>query len=74
MSLLKQNIQEGNNAFNFVPPKLKIAKREKTIGNYITFTGIGLHSGKKVKMTLHPAPVNTGYVFRVNKKQKDPFL
>ena len=46
MSLLKQNIQEGNNAFNFVPPKLKIAKREKTIGNYITFTGIGLHSGK----------------------------
>src|ERR1700745_2600998 len=26
--------------------------------------GIGLHSGEKVAMTLHPAPPDTGIVFR----------
>ncbi len=30
----------------------------------ITTTGIGLHSGKKVTMTLKPAPANTGILFK----------
>lgn len=37
---------------------------QRTLKNAIEATGIGLHTGKKVYMTLRPAPVNTGIVFR----------
>lgn len=37
---------------------------EKTLQNAIPCSGIGLHGGKKVNMTLHPAPIGTGVVFR----------
>lgn len=38
--------------------------RQRTLKNVIRATGIGLHSGEKVCMTLRPAAVNTGIVFR----------
>jgi UDP-3-O-[3-hydroxymyristoyl] N-acetylglucosamine deacetylase len=38
--------------------------RQRTLKNVIRATGVGLHSGEKVLMTLRPAPVNTGVVFR----------
>lgn len=38
--------------------------RQRTLKNAIRATGIGLHSGAKVGMTLRPAAVNTGIVFR----------
>ena len=37
---------------------------QKTIKNKIKFEGVGLHSGKKVLMTLFPAPPNTGIIFK----------
>ncbi|AOM02115.1 UDP-3-O-acyl-N-acetylglucosamine deacetylase [Cobetia marina] len=37
--------------------------RQKTLQNTIRATGVGLHSGDKVYLTLRPAPVNTGIVF-----------
>ncbi len=37
---------------------------QRTIAKTCTVTGIGLHSGKKVKLTLHPAPENFGIQFR----------
>ena len=37
---------------------------QKTINNIVEFSGIGLHSGKKVKMTLLPAPPNSGIMFK----------
>lgn len=37
--------------------------RQRTLRNAIRATGVGLHSGKKVYLTLRPAPVNTGVVF-----------
>ena len=37
---------------------------QKTIKNSAKFEGIGLHSGKKVLMTLFPAPPNTGIIFK----------
>ncbi|MCC5883585.1 MAG: UDP-3-O-acyl-N-acetylglucosamine deacetylase [Halomonas sp.] len=37
--------------------------RQRTLQNTIRATGVGLHSGKKVYLTLRPAPVNTGIVF-----------
>lgn len=38
--------------------------RQKTLKNTIRATGIGVHSGKKVYLTMRPAPVNTGIVFQ----------
>ena len=38
--------------------------KQRTLKNTIRATGVGLHSGEKVLMTLGPAPVNTGIVFR----------
>ncbi len=45
---------------------------QKTIKNNISFTGIGLHSGKKVKVTLKSSEPDTGIVFhRVHLKNKN---
>jgi UDP-3-O-[3-hydroxymyristoyl] N-acetylglucosamine deacetylase len=38
--------------------------KQRTLKNVIRATGVGLHSGKKVYLTLRPAPVNHGIVFR----------
>jgi len=38
--------------------------RQRTLRNTIRATGVGLHTGEKVYLTLRPAPVNTGIVFR----------
>lgn len=38
--------------------------RQRTLKNIIRATGIGLHSGEKVYLTLRPAAVDTGIVFR----------
>lgn len=38
--------------------------RQRTLRNEIKATGVGLHSGQKVYMTLKPAPVDSGIVFR----------
>ena len=36
---------------------------QRTLKNTIKATGVGLHSGQKVYLTLKPAPVDTGLVF-----------
>ncbi|EDY85671.1 UDP-3-O-(3-hydroxymyristoyl) N-acetylglucosamine deacetylase [gamma proteobacterium HTCC5015] len=38
--------------------------RQRTLKNIIRATGVGLHTGEKIYLTLRPAPVNTGIVFR----------
>ncbi|PBS11732.1 UDP-3-O-[3-hydroxymyristoyl] N-acetylglucosamine deacetylase [Lysobacteraceae bacterium NML93-0792] len=38
--------------------------RQRTIKNVIRATGVGLHSGEKVFLTLRPAAPDTGIVFR----------
>ncbi|MDF2178426.1 UDP-3-O-acyl-N-acetylglucosamine deacetylase [Aliiglaciecola sp. CAU 1673] len=38
--------------------------KQRTLKQMVQVTGIGLHKGDKVNMTLRPAPVNTGIVFR----------
>jgi UDP-3-O-[3-hydroxymyristoyl] N-acetylglucosamine deacetylase len=37
--------------------------RQRTLKNVIKATGVGLHTGQKVYLTLKPAPVDTGIVF-----------
>ena len=36
---------------------------QRTLKNAIRATGVGLHTGEKVYLTLRPAPVNKGIVF-----------
>lgn len=38
--------------------------RQRTLRNAIRATGVGLHTGDKVYLTLKPAPVDSGIVFR----------
>ena len=39
------------------------ALHQKTLNNSIRATGVGLHTGEKVFVSLHPAPVDSGIVF-----------
>ncbi|AVR46184.1 UDP-3-O-[3-hydroxymyristoyl] N-acetylglucosamine deacetylase [Christiangramia fulva] len=41
----------------------KVSKQQ-TIEREVSLEGVGLHTGKEVKLTFKPAPENTGYVFR----------
>src|SRR5438270_12626775 len=38
--------------------------RQRTLKSLISASGVGLHTGRKVRMTLRPAAVDTGIVFR----------
>lgn len=38
--------------------------RQRTLRNPIRATGVGLHTGEKVYLSLKPAPVDTGIIFR----------
>ncbi|MBW6493366.1 MAG: UDP-3-O-acyl-N-acetylglucosamine deacetylase [Burkholderiaceae bacterium] len=38
--------------------------RQRTIKAQVHTTGVGLHSGRRVELTLRPAPADTGVVFR----------
>ena len=40
-----------------------MTKKQKTIKSEITLSGVGLHTGNAVKMTLKPAPINHGFAF-----------
>ncbi|MGH8518929.1 MAG: UDP-3-O-acyl-N-acetylglucosamine deacetylase, partial [Panacagrimonas sp.] len=38
--------------------------RQRTLKSLIRASGVGLHTGQKVRMSLRPAPPDTGIVFR----------
>ena len=38
--------------------------KQRTLKSPVSVTGVGLHSGEKVTLTLRPAPANSGVVFR----------
>ena len=38
--------------------------KQRTLKNSIKATGVGLHSGEKIYLSLNPAPIDTGIVFR----------
>jgi UDP-3-O-[3-hydroxymyristoyl] N-acetylglucosamine deacetylase/3-hydroxyacyl-[acyl-carrier-protein] dehydratase len=37
--------------------------KQKTIKSDISLTGVGLHTGREVKITFKPAPINSGFSF-----------
>jgi UDP-3-O-[3-hydroxymyristoyl] N-acetylglucosamine deacetylase / 3-hydroxyacyl-[acyl-carrier-protein] dehydratase len=40
-----------------------MSKKQKTILSEISLSGVGLHTGNNVTMTLKPAPINYGFAF-----------
>jgi UDP-3-O-[3-hydroxymyristoyl] N-acetylglucosamine deacetylase len=38
--------------------------RQRTLKSLVSASGVGLHTGQKVRVTLRPAPADTGIVFR----------
>jgi UDP-3-O-[3-hydroxymyristoyl] N-acetylglucosamine deacetylase len=38
--------------------------RQRTLKSLVSASGVGLHTGRKVRITLRPAPPDTGIVFR----------
>ena len=43
---------------------MRAVLQQQTLAKPASFSGIGLHSGNKVSMTLLPAPPNSGIIFR----------
>ena len=37
---------------------------QRTLAKAVEVTGIGIHSGRKAKLKMYPAPANTGFVFK----------
>ena len=47
---------------------------QQTLRKSYSFEGKGLHTGKVARMTINPAPVNTGIVFRRTDISKDIYI
>ena len=43
---------------------MRVVLQQQTLAKQVSFSGVGLHSGNKVSMTLLPAPASTGIIFR----------
>ena len=41
-----------------------MVKNQQTIKQPVSYSGVGLHTGNKTKITFQPAPANTGILFR----------
>lgn len=41
-----------------------MSRKQKTIENEVTLSGVGLHTGNKVTMTFKSAPINHGFAFK----------
>ena len=46
-------------------------KNQKTLNQEVSFSGIGLHSGNNVSVTLVPANSNSGIIFKRNDLEKN---
>lgn len=49
-------------------------KLQKTIANKTSFSGVGLHTGKKVNITVCPAPANSGINFQRIDLENKPII
>ncbi len=53
---------------------MAIPTYQRTLNKNVHFSGIGLHSGKKVHLTLRPAPINHGIKFVRKDLPDDPTI
>lgn len=54
----------GANSESLITPILPRLSNQRTLKSSIGCSGIGLHSGVRVAMKLHPAPANSGIIFK----------
>jgi len=54
----------GNQGQNYKKRLIISMIKQRTLKNVIRATGVGLHTGKKIFLTLRPAPANAGIIFR----------
>lgn len=47
---------------------------QRTLRNSVTFSGIGLHSGKTIEVEIRPAAANTGILFERNDVQPSSYI
>ena len=47
---------------------------QTTIKSPVSLDGVGIHTGKDVKLTFNPAEANTGYVFKRVDLEGDPLI
>ncbi len=48
--------------------------KQNTINEAFSVVGIGLHTGKKAKLTVHPAPENHGFKFKRTDVKDQPII
>lgn len=51
-----------------------MSSKQKTIQKEISLSGVGLHTGKEVKLTFKPAPENNGYAFVRTDLEGNPII
>ncbi len=51
-----------------------MSTKQRTLATSTTFQGIGLHTGEKVTLTIHPAPSDHGYVFKRTDLEGQPTI
>src|SRR3954469_17014069 len=53
---------------------MALPELQQTVGKTAAFTGIALHTGEKVTLRLHPAPVDHGIKFKRKDLQDEPTI
>ena len=51
-----------------------MSKKQQTIKNEISLSGVGIHTGNTVSMTFKPAPINHGYAFKRVDLEGEPII
>ena len=51
-----------------------MSSKQKTIQKEISLSGVGLHTGKEVKLTFKPAPENNGFAFVRTDLEGNPII
>ena len=51
-----------------------MADKQHTLKGEITLSGVGLHTGENVNLTIHPAPENHGYKFQRIDLEEKPII
>ncbi len=51
-----------------------MSRKQNTIKEEITLSGVGLHTGNQVTMTFKPAPINHGFAFKRTDLEGEPII
>ena len=56
---------------NYINPTLSHALLQKTLKRKVNFSGVGVHSGRAVSMSIEPAETDTGIIFERTDLEKN---